>query len=296
MKWIKASERLPNNNWIGKVKFSDGGIENSKFDDGVFKEIEFMCLSFREQKTLEWLDESSPQEPVKKYPIGGYAPGNYQCKCRECKQVFIGDKRAFQCEPCAEKMASESAPQEPVKDDCTCGPEYTAVCSSCISEPAPSDDLAREVLNSIIIGMPDDDRLKEFIIRAMHKHHSLMLSKVEGVPTILEIKSAKPPGRDSLYNAGHTDGSISMLNHLTPLLAKKEQEVKELKARNLFLDHDVDRLENELRHRPTLASIDIAEIIKQKLIDRGFGSDRLINNRGLIGAVIEEVEQLKAKG
>lgn len=37
----------------------------------------------------------------KKYPIGGYAPGNYQCKCGTCGETFHGDKRAVQCEPCA---------------------------------------------------------------------------------------------------------------------------------------------------------------------------------------------------
>lgn len=37
----------------------------------------------------------------KKYPIGGYAPGNYQRHCCTCGGGFIGDKRAYQCEPCA---------------------------------------------------------------------------------------------------------------------------------------------------------------------------------------------------
>jgi hypothetical protein len=37
----------------------------------------------------------------KKYPIGGFAPGNYQCHCATCGGGFIGDKRAYQCEPCA---------------------------------------------------------------------------------------------------------------------------------------------------------------------------------------------------
>lgn len=37
----------------------------------------------------------------KKYPIGGYAPGNYQCHCATCGGSFKGDKRAVQCEPCA---------------------------------------------------------------------------------------------------------------------------------------------------------------------------------------------------
>lgn len=38
-----------------------------------------------------------------KYPIGGYAPGNYQCKCVTCGGGFIGDKRAVQCHPCAKR-------------------------------------------------------------------------------------------------------------------------------------------------------------------------------------------------
>jgi hypothetical protein len=39
-----------------------------------------------------------------KYPIGGFAPGDYMCKCVTCKEQFIGDKRAVQCEPCAIEM------------------------------------------------------------------------------------------------------------------------------------------------------------------------------------------------
>jgi hypothetical protein len=37
----------------------------------------------------------------KKYPIGGYAPGNYNCTCATCNTRFHGNKRAVQCEPCA---------------------------------------------------------------------------------------------------------------------------------------------------------------------------------------------------
>lgn len=43
-----------------------------------------------------------------KYPIGGYTPGNYSCHCTICKEKFQGDKRAVQCEPCAEKMVNET--------------------------------------------------------------------------------------------------------------------------------------------------------------------------------------------
>jgi hypothetical protein len=37
----------------------------------------------------------------KKYPIGGYAPGNYHDRCCTCRQPFQGDKRSTQCESCA---------------------------------------------------------------------------------------------------------------------------------------------------------------------------------------------------
>lgn len=40
---------------------------------------------------------------VSKYPINGYAYGNYHCKCVGCGQMFFGDKRAVQCQPCATK-------------------------------------------------------------------------------------------------------------------------------------------------------------------------------------------------
>lgn len=33
--------------------------------------------------------------------VVGYAPGNYTCKCGQCKKQFIGDKRAIRCEECS---------------------------------------------------------------------------------------------------------------------------------------------------------------------------------------------------
>lgn len=51
---------------------------------------------------------------MKEYPIGGFAPGNYSCKCSTCKKTFRGDKRAVQCEPCADQMISEQNPERSV--------------------------------------------------------------------------------------------------------------------------------------------------------------------------------------
>ena len=40
------------------------------------------------------------------YPIGGFSPGNYMGRCVDCKDIFQGDKRAVQCEPCAIKSTT----------------------------------------------------------------------------------------------------------------------------------------------------------------------------------------------
>jgi hypothetical protein len=58
------------------------------------------------QKIIRELYNVISQEESKQYSIGGYAPGNYACNCVTCKQQFIGDKRAVQCEPCATKMVN----------------------------------------------------------------------------------------------------------------------------------------------------------------------------------------------
>lgn len=57
---------------------------------------------------------SSPKEEKAepKYPIGGYAPGHYMCTCCTCKNNFMGDKRAVQCEPCALETVDSVKPVE----------------------------------------------------------------------------------------------------------------------------------------------------------------------------------------
>ena len=44
----------------------------------------------------EWF---APSRPAKRW----WAPGNYQQVCVHCSMVFMGDKRAFECEACAYK-------------------------------------------------------------------------------------------------------------------------------------------------------------------------------------------------
>lgn len=53
----------------------------------------------------------APVEKVKpkpgEYPIAGFAPGGYMNKCTRCEETFMGDKRAYNCEPCALKIVGE---------------------------------------------------------------------------------------------------------------------------------------------------------------------------------------------
>jgi len=46
---------------------------------------------------------SEEKDIVERRPcrLGGFAPGNYFCKCVHCGEQFSGDKRAVSCLPCA---------------------------------------------------------------------------------------------------------------------------------------------------------------------------------------------------
>lgn len=89
------------------------------------------------KQKCEWLKEvgcikdicscnTGPKQETK-YPIGGFAPGNYMCNCVTCKTQFIGDKRAVQCEPCAIEMIENiRTPIIKSVTSCpTCGTECT---------------------------------------------------------------------------------------------------------------------------------------------------------------------------
>lgn len=62
------------------------------------------CTGKKFMDNYSAINSSAPTEEQKnKYPIGGFAPGAYTCTYIQCKKQFQGDKRAFQCEPCAIK-------------------------------------------------------------------------------------------------------------------------------------------------------------------------------------------------
>lgn len=41
----------------------------------------------------------------------GWAPGAYICRCFDCKEQFIGDKKAILCAPCAYMRPPNSTPR-----------------------------------------------------------------------------------------------------------------------------------------------------------------------------------------
>lgn len=48
----------------------------------------------------DWLDAATHRTP--KWPLLGYAPGDYMGRCKDCNGRFFNmDKRAWQCLPCA---------------------------------------------------------------------------------------------------------------------------------------------------------------------------------------------------
>lgn len=56
------------------------------------------------------MTQDAPQlgpERASEWPLIGYAPGSYLCRCSACGKTFEGDKRAFNCLPCAVAGAND---------------------------------------------------------------------------------------------------------------------------------------------------------------------------------------------
>lgn len=47
---------------------------------------------------------------LRPWPLAGYVPGNYACKCIDCGKQFDGDKRAIRCLECAAIASKRRAP------------------------------------------------------------------------------------------------------------------------------------------------------------------------------------------
>lgn len=66
------------------------------------------------KKTLSvWHEHGAMQDVLVargvKWPLSGYAPGRYLCKCHDCGEQHTADRRASQCLPCAVVQAMDNS-------------------------------------------------------------------------------------------------------------------------------------------------------------------------------------------
>lgn len=92
--------------WAEEKEQSGEGWHNGTIipAEAFFKKVDQLLSRQKEMDGKVTREESE-------YPIGGFAPGNYYCKCCSCDAQFRGDKRAVQCEPCARKYFASSFPE-----------------------------------------------------------------------------------------------------------------------------------------------------------------------------------------
>lgn len=84
----------------------------------------------------KWLDAKTHRDP--KWPVGGYAPGDYMGKCFVCKGDFINmDKRAMYCFPCAVEALSRACEASEVKVRQLEAERETLVAAFRIVQPLP---------------------------------------------------------------------------------------------------------------------------------------------------------------
>lgn len=110
----KRAERYVACVWCGKLVME---LEEYPKDPEDFKKIVKMCQDHDTQcpdnplaKRIRELEKkcrpyTTPHLGSRdtRPPNGGWAPGSYMCKCFNCNEQFIGDKRAVRCAPCAYK-------------------------------------------------------------------------------------------------------------------------------------------------------------------------------------------------
>jgi hypothetical protein len=86
------------------VEFGLSGFKNTY--PSLYKAIMEAMEAYRSARpthaqSLPFSLSGSGEGQERPWPLGGYAPGNYLCRCYECEKEFRGDKRAVQCLECA---------------------------------------------------------------------------------------------------------------------------------------------------------------------------------------------------
>lgn len=122
-----------------------------------------------------------------KYPIGGYAPGNYYCTCCICGSQFQGDKRAVECESCAVAAKAKFDALSPEEQE-----ELMKRNAELINKKLM--DLGKLDLKLAIIGhgMPENDSSEELELKV---HNQIIANQVAG----MSLEKA-------IYEAGYSAG------------------------------------------------------------------------------------------
>lgn len=174
------------------------------------------------------------------YPIGGFAPGNYMCKCANCGKRFMGDKLAVQCEPCAERASAQPSPTEQEGDD----PGLRATIGWIARHEKRPDECedtyetgfqitAQKVLNIYHKAMEQARRFDEKIASLQ----SQLSAKEKEIESLVESVESWE-GEARRLAAGKQD----YIKHL------EEMKVEAIQNVNLFKDPDTDDEISELRY------------------------------------------------
>ena len=86
------------------------------------------------------------------WPLRGFAPGGYQCKCSGCRKDFIGDKRAGECLECAIKGAQKLVAK--LNDDIIGMGEELGKADILITNPKESIVAAAIQVEGVTISLP----------------------------------------------------------------------------------------------------------------------------------------------
>lgn len=62
------------------------------------------------EKIVSWWNKPAvDQRDWSLHRINGWAPGPYTCTCLDCGAAYMGDKRSWQCFPCASTTDERTA-------------------------------------------------------------------------------------------------------------------------------------------------------------------------------------------
>lgn len=120
---------------------------------------------------------------------GAWSPGNYLCKCIQCGENFIGEKRAFLCAPCAYGDSKESPVERHVHTHPPLEPWQHELLDCLIEECAEviqrATKMQRFGIEEVQPGQPEDNRMRLsgelgdlLCLISLVEHHGLALPQM----------------------------------------------------------------------------------------------------------------------